>query len=38
VEKGVEFVEEPTRQFWGGWLADFRDPTGNVLTLVQNPS
>jgi predicted enzyme related to lactoylglutathione lyase len=35
--RGVEFVEEPQQQFWGGWLADFKDCTGNVLTLVQNP-
>lgn len=37
VAKGVEFVEEPQQQFWGGWLADFKDNRGNVLTLVQNP-
>lgn len=37
VEKGVEFVAPPEQQFWGGWLADFRDCTGNILTLVQNP-
>lgn len=36
-EKGVEFVSEPKQQEWGGWLADFKDCTGNTLTLVQNP-
>ncbi|MDA7922013.1 VOC family protein [Verrucomicrobiales bacterium] len=36
-EKGVEFVSPPQKQEWGGWLADFRDCTGNTLTLVQNP-
>jgi predicted enzyme related to lactoylglutathione lyase len=36
-EKGVEFVCEPEQQFWGGWLADFKDCSGNILTLVQNP-
>jgi len=35
--KKVEFVSRPTEQEWGGWLADFKDCTGNVLTLVQNP-
>ena len=37
-EKGVQFVDPPTKQEWGGWLADFKDCTGNTLTLVQNPS
>lgn len=37
-EKGVEFVVPPKRQDWGGWLADFKDCTGNTLTLVQNPT
>jgi len=23
-------------QGWGGWLADFKDCSGNTLTLVQN--
>ncbi len=36
--KGVEFVSGPEQQFWGGWLADFKDNVGNVLTLVQNPN
>ena len=35
--KGAEFVSDPEQQFWGGWLADFKDCTGNTLTLVQNP-
>lgn len=36
-DKGVEFVSAPQQQDWGGWLADFKDCTGNTLTLVQNP-
>ena len=36
--KGVEFVDQPRKQEWGGWLADFKDCTGNTLTLVQNSS
>ena len=34
-ERGVEFVEPPEPQPWGGVLAHLRDPDGNVLTLVQ---
>ncbi len=34
---GVDFVEPPERQGWGGVLAHFRDPDGNVLTIVQYP-
>ena len=33
VEKGVEFTVPPEKQPWGGTLAHFRDPDGNVLTL-----
>ena len=35
VEKGVEFTELPTRQPWGGTLANFKDPDGNILTLLE---
>jgi lactoylglutathione lyase len=31
--RGVEFVGPPEKQPWGGTLAHFRDPDGNVLTL-----
>jgi lactoylglutathione lyase len=34
VERGVDFVEPPEKQPWGGILAHFRDPDGNVITLV----
>ncbi|RDJ22907.1 VOC family protein [Bosea caraganae] len=34
VEKGVTFSGPPERQHWGGVLAYFRDPYGNVLTLL----
>lgn len=30
---GVEFTQPPERQPWGGTLAHFKDPDGNVLTL-----
>ena len=31
---GVEFTSPPEKQFWGGTLAHFKDPSGNVLTLL----
>jgi len=31
--RGVDFVGPPEKQSWGGTLAHFRDPDGNVLTL-----
>lgn len=31
---GVEFTGPPTTQPWGGVLAHFRDPAGNILTLL----
>jgi len=37
VGRGVEFVSPPERMPWGGVLAHFRDPEGNVLTLVGRP-
>jgi predicted enzyme related to lactoylglutathione lyase len=35
--RGVQFSGAPERQYWGGWLATFRDPSGNGLQLVQQP-
>lgn len=32
--RGVEFLGPPEKQPWGGVLAHFRDPDGNVLTLL----
>jgi len=32
--RGVPFDTPPERQVWGGTLAHFRDPAGNVLTLL----
>ncbi len=34
VERGVQFLAPPARQPWGGVLANFRDPDGNVITLL----
>ena len=36
-ERGVEFLAPPELMPWGGVLAHFRDPDGNVLTLVGEP-
>jgi predicted enzyme related to lactoylglutathione lyase len=35
--RGVAFLRPPERMSWGGVLAHFRDPDGNVLTLVGSP-
>ena len=32
--KGVAFLAAPEKMPWGGTLAHFRDPSGNVLTLL----
>ena len=37
-ERGVPFDGPPTRQYWGGVMAFFRDPGGNEHTLLQRPS
>ena len=33
--QGVSFSGAPEKQFWGGMLATFLDPSGNQLQLVQ---
>ena len=33
--RGVEFIAPPETQAWGGVLAFFKDPDGNVLTLLE---
>lgn len=35
---GVAFVRPPEREHWGGWVASFRDPDGNLLQLLQQPA
>lgn len=35
VSRGVEFVEPPTTQPWGGMMAQFKDVDGNTFVLVQ---
>lgn len=36
--RGVRFTGLPERQFWGGILATFCDPSGNQLQIVQRPA
>lgn len=36
-QKGVEFLDTPAEEPWGGILAHFFDPSGNVLSLVEYP-
>jgi hypothetical protein len=33
----IEWLSQRERQPWGGLLSFFKDPDGNVLTLVQYP-
>jgi len=37
VRAGVVFTWAPEREEWGGWVATFADPDGNVLQLMQLP-
>ena len=37
VEDGVIFLRPPEVQHWGGMVATFEDPDGNVLQLMQQP-
>lgn len=33
--RGVVFVREPSPEPWGGWIATFADPDGNLVQLLQ---
>src|SRR5262249_49522964 len=33
----IEWISQSERQSWGGLLSHFKDPDGNILTLVQYP-
>ena len=35
--EGVRFVRPPEREHWGGWVATFEDPDGNLLQLLEQP-
>jgi len=34
-QAGVEFIRQPEQESWGGWVATFKDPDGNVLQMLQ---
>ena len=34
-DMGVEFIRQPEQESWGGWVATFKDPDGNILQLLQ---
>lgn len=34
-EEGVEFIRPPEQEGWGGWVATFNDPDGNMLQLLE---
>jgi predicted enzyme related to lactoylglutathione lyase len=36
-EEGVEFIRPPEQEHWGGWIATFKDPDGNILQMLQFP-
>jgi predicted enzyme related to lactoylglutathione lyase len=35
--RGVAFLRPPEQEGWGGWVATFQDPDGNILQLFQMP-
>jgi catechol 2,3-dioxygenase-like lactoylglutathione lyase family enzyme len=37
IKRNVPFDGPPTRQYWGGVMAFFKDPGGNEHTLMQRP-
>jgi len=37
IRRGVPFQGRPEQPEWGGGLAHFSDPDGNILTLVEYP-
>jgi len=36
--KGVEFLRNPEQESWGGWVATFADPDGNIIQLLEHPN
>jgi predicted enzyme related to lactoylglutathione lyase len=35
--RGVSFIRSPEKEHWGGWVATFFDPDGNLLQLLEAP-
>ena len=36
--QGVNFIRPPEQEHWGGWVATFEDPDGNILQFLQQPN
>ncbi len=36
-DQGVKFIRPPEQEHWGGWIATFKDPDGNILQMLQLP-
>lgn len=32
---GLDFIRQPSQEAWGGWIATFDDPDGNLIQLLQ---
>ena len=32
---GLDFIRPPSQEAWGGWIATFDDPDGNLIQLLQ---
>ena len=37
MKQGVQFIREPEEESWGGTVATFSDPDGNILQLLEFP-
>ena len=35
--KGVDFLRVPEKEHWGGWVASFQDPDGNIIQVLEQP-
>ena len=35
--KDVEFIRPPEKEHWGGWVASFKDPDGNIIQVLEQP-
>lgn len=36
-DAGTLFIRPPEQEHWGGWVATFQDPDGNLLQMLQFP-
>lgn len=35
IKNNVKIIRQPEKESWGGWIATFCDPDGNILQLLQ---